>query len=126
MRERPIILSGRAVGDGGHGLRGPSLTWLDGRHPLGHGERLAIAHGLAAGRHVLRLAPATPSVGSEWPPCRSASAQCHPVGGHRFAVGRRTRRIMLHIRPGRGALRLTLRLTSGRLMTKAAVVIARR
>ena len=35
--------------------RGRSLTWLDGRHPLGHGAQFSLSQGLASGRHVLRL-----------------------------------------------------------------------
>ena len=153
--DAPLRLSARAFGDFGKPLGFKAIRWFDGRRKLGVGTALTVS-GLRAGRHTIKAvakaggrtgsasvkisvigvkpaflaldAPARVSRRARKLRLRVASTVTTrlTIGRKRYTVGQRAKRVTVKLKPGKSALKLKLRLGSGRLSTSQQVTIARR
>jgi hypothetical protein len=148
-----LELDGTAFDDRGQPVRGAALTWYAGRRRLGRGTRLFVqglapgrmrlrllARGadgqLGSASVVVLVRPAAPRVLSlatpRTVPASAAAmgvtiATTEPatlrVGGRRYAVSRRARRLTIRFK--RGSSQIVLTLTADHLRTMFMIVVAR-
>ncbi len=151
-----LALAGQGHDDTGARLRGRALRWLSGRTLLGTGEQVAVATLPPGARSVtlvardrygrtgratvgVRIRPAAPVLLRASGPRRLsrrarkvtivlavAPDAVATIGGRRFRVGRRARRLSVKVRPGRTTLVLRLRVTSGGRSVTRTLRIPRR
>ncbi|HEX3831600.1 MAG TPA: hypothetical protein VHW04_06485 [Solirubrobacteraceae bacterium] len=151
----PVALAGEAFDQTGRALNGRALTWSSGATVLGHGRlivaaglapgrrRLTLtargpAGGMARAGLVVRITPARPLFTVLRAP-RHVGAKTKSVvltvaatfttpltaGRLHVTVGRTPSRVRIPIKRGRSGLQLTLKLGSGRLVSRQTVLIAR-
>jgi hypothetical protein len=153
--DAPLYLVGTADDELGRALRGRRLTWFVGRRRAGSGNAASVLglhpgnvtirlvardsrgrHGVRSVRvRVLAVTPRLLAAGAPRrisPRARSVTLRILAsvpsrltIGRRHFAVGRRARRVRVAVRPGAGALQLTLRLSAGRRASVARIVIPR-
>jgi len=151
-----LSLAGEAYGSAGNALRGRALTWRDGRRVIGRGERITVTgvgpgkhrisltareRGGPAGKAklVVRVAAAVPQFTVLEAPRRISRKARRlklrvatsfesklKVGGKRFKVGRKPRKVSVRIKPGRGPLALELKLVAAKKRASEVVLVARR
>jgi hypothetical protein len=153
--DAPLELRGDAIGAAGRPIASRKLRWFDGRRRLGRGPAVSVAS-LRPGKHRIVLAatqggrtgrvsvpvrvravkPAFLTLGAPARVARRARSlrlrvastvqAVLRVGGKRFAVSPRARRVKVPIRRGKRRLTLRLKLSAGKLVTRQAVSIPRR
>jgi hypothetical protein len=151
----PVTLAGEGFDPAGRALNGRALTWSSGATVLGHGRLIVAAGlapgrrrltltargpggGIARAGLVVRISPARPLFTVLRAP-RHVGAQAKSVvltvaatfttpltaGRLHVTVGRTPSRVRIPIKRGRSSLQLTLKLGSGRLVSRQTVLIAR-
>ncbi|HEY2638184.1 MAG TPA: hypothetical protein VGI54_12380, partial [Solirubrobacteraceae bacterium] len=155
-QDAPLLLSGFALDDTNHRLKGKRLTWYYAGRVVAHGENTSVA-GMLAGKHAVKLV-ARDSSGHK--SSRSVTVRLtavHPsfkkvrspkkvsrkakkvtlklsssvdvplkIGKQRFTVHQGLTTVKVKVKPGRSKLTFNLVIGSGKLTAKRTVKVARR
>jgi hypothetical protein len=150
-----VAFAGKAFDENGRRLAGKRLSWFDGKHLLGRGERIATT-GLHAGKRsvrlvardargrkssaavVVRVTPVQPlflklkaprTLGRTAKRVKLVVAATVPstlkAGGRKFDVSRRSRTVSVPVATGKKPLKLTLKLVAGGITTRVTLTIPR-
>src|SRR5262249_52037403 len=155
-QDATMLLRGGAFDDSGRRLHGRALTWRNRRLVIGHGEitstrglasgpqritlsardrfgrtasasvRVILIAVLPAFRTLHFPAKIPRRVHSFKLTVRTSVTTTLRVGGKKFTVGPRVKRLTIKVHPGRKTLKLRLQLASGRLKVVRSIKITRR